>query len=116
MPGFAGFHAPGMQFRAQQGGEVVAAKMPRVGDFVAESVHAVVGQGDEVVAVLAVAADVVFGRPFAIGLGGMPVDVAAVERAWMLEGEGVWGEGGECAHVKEALDISRFQLQFQYRN
>lgn len=89
MPKRAALDAPWMQFSADKRGEVIAAEVARIADCIAVALHAVVGQRDEVVSVPAIH-PAVFGRaPVAIGVGRMPVQIAAVEAAGLREGEAV---------------------------
>ena len=91
VPQVSDLSARGVQFGSYQGCEAAASKRYGVRDRMAVPRHEMVGQGDEVVPVVAVPGDRLGRVDVAIGTRRMGVEVAAPESAGFREGQSVHG-------------------------
>ena len=86
MPQLVGQGLRGVEFRAEDGGEVGGAEGSGVGDGVAELLHEVVGDGEEVVAHVAVEAADGVGRQATIRARRVGMQIAAIKATRFAEG------------------------------
>ncbi len=78
-----------MELGADDGGEIVAAKRPRIGHRIAEALEKMIADGEEIIARAMVAVDDLGGRMVAVRLGRMAMEIALEETAGPAEWQNV---------------------------